>query len=91
MSRYAERVDEDTVIEYGFDPMGIPGYFYSVEKIKETPEGRMTEVVEAGDTRSMMITHEDEEQMNRSQIAEKLQEYGVRDEHVEAVMADQQF
>jgi len=91
MSRYTKRIDEDTLISYGYDPGGRPGYFYQIEK-EEYLEGRMVpEIVEAGDTRQEMIISENEERMNRSEIAEKLREYGVRDEHVEAVAMDQQF
>lgn len=91
MSRYTKRIDEDTLISYGYDPRGRPGYFYQIEK-EEYLEGRMVpEIVEAGDTRQEMIISENEERMNRSEIAEKLREYGVRDEHVEAVAMDQQF
>lgn len=91
MSRYAHRVDDETTIEYGFDRLPTPGYFFSVEKSKETESGKMVDVVEAGDTRPMMITHENEEQMNRSEIVEKLKEYGVREDHVEAMAMDQPF
>ena len=83
MSRYAHNVNENTVVEYGFDQAGFPGYFYSVT--------RQGELVEAGDTRKMMITEEKEEYMNRSQIAERLQELGVNDEHVTAMAMDQPF
>lgn len=91
MSRYGRKVNEDTVLEYGFDRVPTPGYFYSVEKTKETSEGKMVDVVEAGDTRPMMITHENEEQMNRSEIVEKLKEYGADEEHIEAMAMDQPF
>lgn len=83
MSRYAKRVDSNTVVEYGFDRAPFSGYFFSVEQ-----DG---EVVEAGDTRSAMVCHENEEQMNRSEIVEKLREYGVRQDHVEAMAMDQPF
>jgi len=88
MSRYAKRIDEDTVIEYGFDRVPTPGYFYSIERMKETPEGRMAEVVEAGDTRPTMVAHENEEQMNRSEIVEVLREHDVREDHVEKMAMD---
>lgn len=92
MSRYTKRIDEDTLVSYGYDRAGRrPGYFYQIEK-EEYLEGRMVpKVLEGGDTRSEMTISENEEQMNRSEIAEKLRKYGVREEHVEAVMADQQF
>jgi len=83
MSRYSKRVDSTTVIEYGFDRAPFSGYFFSVEKSGE--------VVEAGDTREAMICHEKEERMNRSEIVEKLREYGVRTDHVEAMAMDQPF
>jgi len=91
MSRYAHRIDDSTVIEYGFDRVPTPGYFYSIERMKETPEGKLAEVVEAGDTRPTMLTHENEEQMNRSEIVEVLRENSVREEHVEAMAMDQPF
>lgn len=49
------------------------------------------EIVEGGDTRAEMIISENEKQMNRSEIAEKLKEYGVRGDHVEAMAMDQPF
>ena len=92
MSRYTKRVDEDTLISYGYDPGGRPGYFYSVEKMGKTEHGeQIAEIVEAGDTRPEMIISENEKQMNRSEIAEKLKEYGVRGDHVEAMVMDQPF
>jgi hypothetical protein len=92
MSRYTKRIDEDTLISYGYDRGGRPGYFFSVEKMRKTEHGeQIAEIVEAGDTRAEMIISENEEQMNRSEIAEKLREYGIREEHVEAVAMDQQF
>jgi len=91
MSRYAQSIGEDTVIEYGFDPVPTPGYFYSIEKMKETPEGRLAEVIDAGDTRRAMITHENESQMNRSEIVEVLRECGVEGEHIEKMALDQPF
>jgi len=83
MSRYAHKVNDNTTVEYGFDPGMFPGYFYSVD--------RQGELVEAGDTRKMMITEEKEEYMNRSEIVERLQELGVKDEHVTAMAMDQKF
>ena len=83
MSRYAERINDNTTVEYGFDDVGIPGYFYSVS--------RGGELVEAGDTRELMIVEDAEEHMNRSEIAESLREYGVNEDHVEAIMMDQPF
>ncbi len=91
MSRYAQSIGEDTIIEYGFDPVPTPGYFYSIEKMKDTPEGRLAQVVDAGDTRKAMITHENETQMNRSEIVEVLRENGVEGEHVEKMAMDQPF
>lgn len=83
MSRYAKRINSNTVVEYGFDRAPFPGYFFSVE--------RGGEVVDAGDTREVMICHEKEKKMNRSEIAKKLREYGVRTDHVEAMVMDQPF
>lgn len=91
MSRYAQSIGEDTIIEYGFDRVPTPGYFYSIEKMKETPEGRLAEIIDAGDTRPMMIAHENETQMNRSEIVEVLRENGVEGEHVEKMALDQPF
>lgn len=88
MSRYAERIDDNTVVEYGFDRGGRPGYFYSVERMKETPEGKVAEVVEAGDTRKAMIISENEDHMNRSEIANRLEELGVREDRVEQIYMD---
>jgi hypothetical protein len=92
MSRYTKRIDENTLIAYGYDRGGRrPGYFYQIEK-EEYFDGRIVpKVMEGGDTRAEMVISENEEQMNRSEIAEKLREYDVREEHVEAVAMDQQF
>lgn len=80
MSRHAHRTEDGTLVEYGYDKSPYPGYFYSVEKGGE--------VVEAGDTRRFMLTHPEEKQMNRSEIGEKLREFGVKEEHVESVFMD---
>lgn len=80
MSRHSTRVTDDTILEYGFDRVPTPGYFYSVE--------RDGDVIEAGDTRGFMLTHPNEEQMNRSEIVEKLKEYGAREDHIEAMAMD---
>ena len=87
MSHYQERIDEDKKIEYGFDPVPNPGYFYF---IKEYDEG-YPRVVDGGDTRKEMATHDNEEQMNRSEIVEVLKDYGVSRDHVEAMAMDQKF
>lgn len=91
MSRYAQSIGGDAIIEYGYDPVPTPGYFYSIEKMKQTPEGRLAEVIDAGDTREAMITHQNETQMNRSEIVEVLQEHGVRENHIEKMTMDQPF
>jgi len=80
MSRYAHRTRSGTIVEYGYDRTPFPGYFYSVEKNGE--------VVEAGDTRECMICIPEEKQMNRSEIGKKLQEFGVKEEHVKSVFMD---
>lgn len=79
MSRHSHRT-ENGIVEYGYDGSPFPGYFYSVEKNGEFVEG--------GDTREHMICHRKEEQMNRSEIGEKLREFGVKQEHVNAVFMD---
>ena len=72
MSRYTTRIDADTLISYGYDPGGRPGYFYQIDK-EEYLEGRMVpERADAGDTRPALIISENEERMTRSEIAEKL-------------------
>lgn len=87
MSRHSHRIDENTVLDYGFDKRPIPGYFYSIERTEDGDR----EVVEAGDTRPFMVTHPNEEQMNRSEILEVLVKHGVPKKHTEAVGRDMPF
>lgn len=83
MSRYGTKIDNSgSKIEYGYDRVPYGGYFYQV--FNENGE-----LVEGGDTRSLMVAHENEEHMNRSEIAEKLEEHGVNEIHVETVEMDQ--
>lgn len=81
MSRYAERINETKVIEYGFDRVPRGGYFYS---IKENGE-----VVEAGDTRSTMICSPVERHVKRGEVVEVLRENGVKETHIREVVMDQ--
>jgi len=81
MSRYSHVTESGDLVEYGYDPAPMPGYFYSVEENGE--------LVEAGDTRGVMICQPEEEQINRSEIGEKLRKFGVRDDHVDGIFMDQ--
>ena len=91
MSRYVQKIGEDTTIEYGFDRVPVGGYFLSIERMEDTPEGRLAKVVKAGDTRSVMVAHENERHMERGEILDVLKECDVREDHLEAIAMDRPF
>lgn len=84
MSRYGTKTEDGGKIEYGFDRVPSSGYFYQIFN----GDG---ELVEGGDTRRMMVAHRNEQHMNRSEIADKLREYDVNEDHVGAMEKDLQF
>ena len=91
MSRYSFDAGDGLTVEYGFDRVPRPGYFFSVERQVEKPEGTVNEIVEAGDTRSSMIVSPKEKHMNRSEIVDRLADLGAPEEHIEKMAMDLQF
>jgi len=79
MSRHSVSVNENLVLEYGFDRVPRPGYFFSVSRNGETVDG--------GDTRSAMVIPP-EKHMNRSEIADRLAKYGAPERHIRKVAED---
>lgn len=80
MSRYAHKAEDGATVEYGYDRSPIPGYFYMVK------EGG--DIVEAGDTREFMLCSPESEHKRSGEIAERLEDYGVKEKHVNKISMD---
>lgn len=84
MSRYSKRLPDGRIVEYGFDPVPTPGYFYDIfEAGDDIP-------VEGGDTRSSCVIPP-QEHMDRSEITVRLKELNVPTNHIAKIQRGSRF